>query len=322
MVHHIQFSKEHYSEKSSSSDFKLEKHAGQITWLDVRGLHDTTLLESIGREFKLHPLVMEDVLNVQQRPKFEEYPNGVFVVASALQYEEGSLQLETEQISIFFGKDYILSFQENIDDTFGPVRERLKSGRGRIRTSGTDYLAYALLDKILDDYFHILDVLEVVMEKLEDNIFENPADGQKSSIHDLKFQLLYLRKSVVPLREAINSFSRAESEFVMPETELFLRDLYDHAIRIADLVDTYRDMANGLQELYLSELSMRMNKVMQLLTIVTTIFVPLTFIVGVYGMNFEYMPELKWKYGYLAVWVIMLLIGLGLLYYFRKKKWL
>lgn len=322
VVHQILFSPEFYSEQTFSADINLQDQGENILWIDVRSLHNTNLLESIGNEFKLHSLVMEDIFNVQQRPKFEEYPGGIFVIARALHYDEASLQIETEQVSIFFGKNFILSFQENIDDTFEAIRERIKSGRGRIRTGGTDYLAYALLDKILDDYFHILDKLEIVMEKLEDDITSNPNDGQKSRIHDLKFQLLYLRKSVVPLREAINGFSRNESDLVKSETGLFLRDLYDHAIRIADLVDTFRDIATGLQDLYLSELSMRMNKVMQLLTIVTTVFVPLTFIVGIYGMNFKFMPELEYKYSYPITLIAMFILAMVLLIIFRKRKWL
>ncbi|GAB4253542.1 MAG: magnesium/cobalt transporter CorA [Saprospiraceae bacterium] len=322
ILHLIHYNAEHFSEKTITDNYAPHKVDGQVTWLDLRSLSDETLVESIGKFYKIHPLVLEDVLNVQQRPKFEEYDNGIFIVARALTYNTEALSLETEQIGIFFGKDFIVSFQENIDDTFEPVRERLRAGRGRIRSSGPDYLAYALLDKILDDYFHILDSIETEMEQLEDAITENPDDGHKSRIHDLKFQLLYLRKSVVPLREAINSFARSDAEYVSPETGIFLRDLYDHAIRIADLVDTFRDITTGLQELYLSELSLRMNKVMQLLTIITTIFVPLTFIVGIYGMNFRYMPELEWKYGYPAVMLFMLVLALLLLLYFRRKKWL
>lgn len=308
--------------RTASNDFVLKREPGKLCWLDVRGLQDVALLESIGKEFDLHPLVMEDIFNVRQRPKFEEYPNGIFIIARSLRYEENAHLLETEQIAIFFSNDFLVSFQENNDDTFKPVLERLQSGSGRIRSRGTDYLAYTLLDYILDNYFIILDHIELELEKIENELTINPSDRLKSALHDLKFQLLYLRKSVIPLREAINAFARADSIYVQPETEFFLRDLFDHAIRVADLVDTYRDITNGLQELYLSELSLRMSKVMQLLTIITTFFVPLTFIVGIYGMNFKYMPELEWKYGYPAVWAIMLLLVLVLTYIFRKKKWL
>jgi magnesium transporter len=322
IVHLTQYNSQHFTSEVVGEGHKPSVAEDLITWYDVRGLHDVTLIESFGKAFDLHPLALEDVLNIQQRPKFEEYQNGIFIIAQLLRYDENIHHLYTEQIAIFFGKNFLLSFQENLDDSFGPIRERLQAGRGRIRSSGPDYLAYALLDNVLDHYFLALDKLEISMEQLEDDITLNPSDDQKVRLHDLKFQLLYLRKSVVPLREAINAFARSGSSCVNAETELFLRDLYDHAIRIADLVDTYRDIATGLQELYLSELSLRMNKVMQFLTIITTVFVPITFLAGVYGMNFKYMPELELRYAYFVVWGVMIAMATGFLIYFKRKNWL
>jgi magnesium transporter len=223
---------------------------------------------------------------------------------------------------LYFGENYLLSFQENSGDTFAAVRERIETGRGRIRSRKVDYLAYALIDNVVDNCFQVLDQIEQSMEQLEDQITTAPPEDTKKHIHHLKFQMLTLRKSVAPLREAINRFSRCESPYVNKSTEVFLRDLYDHVIRIADLVETYRDMVNGLQELYLSELSMRMNKIIQLLTIITTIFVPLTFLAGIYGMNFDNQPELHWKYGYFYALGIMAVISLLLVLFFRRRKWL
>ena len=295
---------------------------GQVNWMDVRGLHDTELIAAYGRRFNIHPLVLEDVVNPRQRPKFEEYGEEVFIVLAALQFDEQTHTLETEQITIYFGRDFLISFQEKEDDTFAAVRERLEKGVGRIRSRRPDYLAYAMMDNVVDNYFTVLDRMEEWMEELEAEINTSPARGTKEKIHHLKFQLLALRKAVMPLREAVGKFSRCENGVVSEATGIFVRDLYDHVIRIADMTETYRDMMNGLQELYLAELSIRMNNIIQVLTIITTVFVPLTFLAGLYGMNFENMPELKWKYGYFMLLGFMFLIFLASLLYFKKKKWI
>lgn len=295
---------------------------GQVNWMDVRGLHDTELIAAYGRRFNIHPLVLEDVVNPRQRPKFEEYGEEVFIVLTALQFDEQTHVLLMEQVSIYFGRDFLISFQEKEDDTFAAVRERIEKGVGRIRSRKSDYLAYALMDNVVDNYFTVLDRMEEWMEELEAEINTSPARGTKEKIHHLKFQLLALRKAIMPLREAVGKFSRCESGVVVEATGIFVRDLYDHVIRIADMAETYRDMMNGLQELYLAELSIRMNNIIQVLTIITTIFVPLTFLAGLYGMNFENMPELKWKYGYFTLLGLMFLIFLGSLLYFKNKRWI
>ncbi len=294
----------------------------RVNWYDVRGLHDEALIESFGKHFNIHPLVLEDILNTQQRPKFEEYGDEVFIVVSALRFNVEQYELSHEQVAIYFGENFLLTFQENEDDTFLAVRERLEAGRGRIRSRKSDYLAYALIDNVVDNYFEVLDRIEDRMDELEVEINEQPSRQVKEKIHHLKFQMLALRKSVMPLREAVGKFSRCESKIMDESTGLFVRDLYDHVIRISDLIETYRDMLNGLQELYLAELSIRMNNVIQVLTIITTIFVPLTFLAGIYGMNFDNMPELHWENGYFYLLGLMVVIFIASLFYFRRKDWI
>jgi magnesium transporter len=293
-----------------------------VTWFDLMGLHDVPLIEQFGKQFNIHPLVLEDILHTQQRPKFEEYGNDAFVVVQSLNYDSTSHELDSEQIAIYFGENFIITFQENEDDTFKAVRDRLEVSNGRIRTRKSDYLAYALIDNIVDNYFEVLDRFEARMEELEVEITNDPTRTTKENIYQLKFQMLAMRKAVMPLRDAVNKFSRCESKAVDESTEIYIRDLYDHVLRIADLTETYRDMLNGLIELYHSELSIRMNNVMQVLTVITTIFVPLTFIAGIYGMNFDNIPELHWEDGYFYLWGFMAAIAIVLLIYFKRKKWI
>lgn len=322
LVHRVCFNTEGIESRSILNGEELEVSPDKITWYDVRGLHDVELIERFGKHFNIHPLVLEDILNTQQRPKFEEYGDEVFVVISAIKFNPQEREMTAEQITIYFGKNFLLTFQENKDDTFLAVRERLESGRGRIRSKGSDYLAYALMDNVVDNYFQVLDQVETEMELIEADIENNPSKQVKARTHHLKFQLLTLRKSVTPLREAIGRFSRYEGKAMDEHTGLFARDLYDHVIRISDLIETYRDMLNGLQELYVSELSLRMNNVMQVLTIITTIFVPMSFLAGLYGMNFDHMPELHWQNGYYYLLGLMGLIFMGSIVYFIQKKWL
>ncbi len=321
LVFRIEFNEAEFTQRHPADLESPLPKDGYVTWFDVRGLHDVALIEHFGTAFHIHPLVLEDILNPRQRPKFEEYGNEVFIIVTALKFDAKTIEIQSEQIGIYFGKNFLLTFQEDPDDNFAGVRERLKSGRGRIRTKGPDYLTYALMDELVDNYFTVLDQIEELMETIENEIELKPNKAVKVKIHRLKFQMLTLRKSVVPLREAITRFSRCDSQFVEEDTELFLRDLQDHVLRITDLAETYRDMLNGLVELYHSELSLRMNNVMQILTIITTIFVPLTFLAGVYGMNFDYMPELRWRYGYFMIWGVFLAIAVWLIFYFKRKKW-
>ncbi|MBI5916456.1 MAG: magnesium/cobalt transporter CorA [Bacteroidetes bacterium] len=322
MLMRVNFNQETVDSQTFSNHVPLELAEGCINWYDVRGLHDVALIERFGQQFNIHPLVLEDILHTQQRPKFEEYGNDVFIIVSSLTYDGFNHELNEEQIAIYFGENFIITFQEKADDTFAAVRERIEAGSGRIRSRKPDYLAYAIIDGIVDNYFGVLDGIEANMEEVELEIQGRPNRETKENIHHLKFKLLAMRKSVMPLREAVGKFSRCESQAVEGSTGVFVRDLYDHVIRIADLIETYRDMLNGLQDLYLSELSLRMNNIIQVLTIITTIFVPLTFMVGVYGMNFDNMPELHWKYGYFYLLGLMVALTLALIYYFKNKKWI
>lgn len=293
-----------------------------VRWYDIRGLHDVSLIEKIGRAFDIHPLALEDILDVQQRPKFEEYDSGVFIIIRALRYEAAANDMQVEQVALYITDNTVFSFQEYESDLFLPVRERLERGRGKIRKRPADYLAYALIDTVVDHYFHILDQMENQVDALEGEILRNPRQNTKSRIHDIKLSTLRFRRTVGPLREAISKFASTEHESVSEETQLFVRDVHDHTVQVMEMVETYRDILNGLYDLYVSEISFKMNNVMQVLTVISTIFIPLTFLVGVYGMNFVYMPELNYRYGYFILWAVMIVIALLLVRYFRRKNWL
>lgn len=293
-----------------------------VTWLDIRGLHDVKLIEEIGRFFKMHPLVMEDIVDTSQRPKFEEYDDGLFMIVRSLDFDEEEMEIRTEQVGIFIGKHFVLSFQERAEDLFAPIEQRLASGSGKIRRRQGDYLAYALIDTVVDNYLVTLEKIEAEVDKLEEVIMDRPEARTKGRIHELRLATLTMRKAVHPLREAINRFTDSDHEVKSEDTDVFLRDLYDHTIQVMDMIETYRDMINGLYDLYLSEISFKMNNVMQTLTVMSTIFIPLSFLAGVYGMNFENMPELHSEYGYYVLWAVMLGVAALLLLYFRRKDWL
>lgn len=293
-----------------------------VRWYDIRGLHDVALIEQLGKQFGVHPLALEDILDTQQRPKFEDYENGLFLILKALTYDETQQIVLTEQVAIFVCEGVVLSFQENGTDLFPGVRERIHSGRAKIRKRKVDYLAYALADNIVDQYYLLLDRIDVVLDDLEEEILSKANRDSKSKIHNLRLQTIMLRKTIAPLRDAIGQFSRSDSALLNEGTAVFIRDLHDHTLQVMENIDTVRDMMNGLYDLYLSEISFKMNSIMQVLTIISTIFIPLTFLAGVYGMNFEYMPELSWRYGYFYTWGVMILVGAGLIYYFRRRNWL
>lgn len=294
----------------------------KVEWYDFRGVHDTDLIHEVGKAFEIHPLILEDVSDVHQRPKFEEYSNDGFMIIKALAFDKTIKKVSIEQVAIFFRKGLVITFHEEGTDLFQSIRKRIEHSKGRIRHSGADYLAYALIDAVVDNYFIVLEDIEDEIELLEDLILESHEEAHKARIHDLKKQLLSIRKSVIPLREAISQFSKIENASVANSTVIFIRDLYDHIIQITDMVDNFRDMLNGLQDLFLSEVSMKMNKIMHFLTLISTIFIPLTFLTGLYGMNFDNIPELHYKYGYFMLWGIMMTIFIGLLWYFRRKKWI
>ena len=318
---------EHLVEKELSSveEVATFKDAPGVTWINVVGVHDVDALQSFGDRFGLHPLALEDVVNTGQRPKFEDYEGCHFIVMRLIHLGE---TVEGEQISFFLGKGWVLTFQEIPGDVFDPVRDRIRKGRPRIRKAGADYLVYALIDALVDSFFPILEKLGERIEDLEDELIDNPATGTLEKIHQTKRELLQLRRAAWPQREVIHALERQESDLVKKETRVFLRDCYDHTIQIMDVVETYRDLAGGMMDLYLSSVSNRMNEVMKVLTVMASIFIPLTFLAGIYGMNFNpeaspwNMPELDWRWGYPVFWLVMLGVGGAMVWYFKRKDWL
>ena len=292
-----------------------------VTWLDVRGLSDVSLIEHIGKTFNVHLLAIEDVLNTHQRPKWDDYDNGIFITVRALRLNEFR-EIITEQVSFFLEKNVLLTFQEDADDLFRVVRERMQHGQGKMRQKGTDYLMYALLDCIVDEYITLLDHLEDRIEVLESEILSNSTPSLRNEIYRLKQQLMHVRRAVSPMRDVVGRFTRETGEIVDPANQVYIRDLYDHAVRVIETVENQRDMLNNLDDLYNSEQSNRANYIMKVLTIVSAIFIPLTFIVGVYGTNFDVLPELHYPHGYTAMWIVMILIAILQLIYFRWKRWL
>lgn len=291
------------------------------TWINVNGIHDVATIESIGKLVDLHDLILEDLLNLNQRPKIEEYDAHLFIILKMLHYDENR-NLTIEQVSLVVGETFVLSFQEFAGDVFEPVRQRLRSGKGRVRNMGPDYLAYALMDTIVDHYFSVIEQIGEDIEDIEQDVLVDPQKEVLIRINNLKREVILLRRSIWPLREVISSIERSETNVFDPKTLLYLRDMYDHTIQVVEVVETFRDLLAGLTDLYMSSLSQKMNEVMKVLTIVGTIFIPLTFIAGVYGMNFERMPELHWTHGYPVVMAGMAGIGIFLLIYFKRKKWL
>jgi len=298
------------------------KDTPTVTWINVDGLHDVPIIEQLGSIFGIHPLILEDIVNTQQRPKLELFDGCLFIVVKLIFYDAETSEIETEQVSIVAGDTFVLTFQERHGDIFDPLRTRIRNGKGLARKGGTGYLIYGLLDALVDSYFGVLDRTGDQIEALEEEIAERPNPVMLRSIHTVKRNMAYLRKSVWPLREIIGGLERGESPIVRDSLRIYLRDLYDHTIQVIDTVETMRDIITGMLDIYLSSVSNRMNEVMKVLTIFASIFIPLTFIAGVYGMNFEYMPELRLRWGYFAVLGVMSAIGLVLLAFFKRKKWL
>ncbi len=290
-------------------------------WINILGVHDTQLVEELGQIFNLHPLLMEDIVSVHQRPKIDEYDNCLFVVVRIL-FLDANEQLQSEQVSFVLMENTLISFHENQDDCFEIIRERLRKGKGRVRKMGTDYLIYALMDAIVDHYFIILDKYGEILENIETDLLQDADDKIINRIYKMKSNVLHLRKTVVPMRETVNTLMKGGVDEIKESTQIFMKDLYDHIIQVYETTENYRDTLSGLMDIHLSSSSNKMNRIMKVLTIISTIFIPLTFIVGVYGMNFHYMPELEWKFGYFGIWAIMLIIVGGMIYVFRNKKWL
>jgi magnesium transporter len=297
------------------------KDSPTVTWINIDGLHEVDIIEKLGSCYNLHPLLLEDILNTGQHPKMEDFGDYLFFVVKMLEYGENGV-IEAEQVSLVLGPNYVISFQEHEGDVFNAVRERIRKNKGRVRKSGADYLAYALMDSIVDNYFLILENIGERIEATEQQLAENPTMETLHAIRELKKEMIFLRKSIWPLREAINGLERGESPLIHEYLNAYLRDVYDHTIQIIDTVESLRDMISGLLDVYLSSISNRMNEVMKVLTIFASIFIPLTFIAGIYGMNFKFMPELEWPWGYFAALCVMALAAGAMLVYFKRKKWL
>jgi magnesium transporter len=292
-----------------------------ITWINISGIHELDVIEKTGVQFGLHPLTLEDIVNTEQRPKIEDYKDYIFIVLKALHYDADQ-GLKIEQISIIIGVNYVITIQENRKDVFRPVRERIKNSTGRIRKVGADYLVYALIDAIVDNYFVVLEQLEGKIEFLEEELITNPTKTTLHLIHQLKREMLFMRKSLWPSREVINILQRGELPFINETTVVHLKDVYDHTIQVVEIIETLRDILSETLDIYLSSISNRINDVMKILTIITTIFIPLSFVAGIYGMNFKYMPELEWRFGYPVVLIFMAVVGIVMLFFFKKKKWI
>ena len=321
----IDYDEANLNEKKLESveDIFACKDSSTVSWINIDGIHNVEMIEQIGKHFDLHSLVLEDIVHVGQRAKLDEFDQHLFIVLKMLSYNEQTHAVENEQVSMVLGPGYLLTFQEHPGDVFEQIRQRIRSAKGRIRKMGSDYLAYTLMDSIVDEYYKILEIFGERIETLEDSLLSNSDHDILHEIHHLKRELTLLRRSVWPLREMVSALDRSEGSLIQKSTKIFLRDLYDHTIQIMDTIESFRDVASGLLDLYMSMVSNRMNNVMKVLTIIATIFIPLGFIAGVFGMNFENMPELKWWWAYpVGFWVLIAAIVVGMVIFFKRKKWL
>lgn len=312
---------EHLHTENVSDAFNF-KDTDRVTWINVDGLSNSREIEILGEHFELHPLIQEDIVTTYQRPKLDEYSDYLFLVFKMLHYNDNA-EMIYEHVSMVVGKDYVLTFQEADGDVFDGVRERLMNDKGRIRQAGADYLMFALLDAVIDNYFTVIETLSDKIEVLEDLLFESKAtDDITQDIQELKKEVLKIRRAIVPLREVINRLEKIDTPLIEDRTRNYIRDLYDHIIQVSESIDLYREMVWGLMDMYMTTISNKMNEIMKVLTIMASIFIPLTFMAGIYGMNFEYMPELKLKYGYFILWGLMFVVLALMIWYFRRKKWL
>jgi magnesium transporter len=321
----LDYDENHLTEKELSdvNESAPYKNAPTTTWINVDGLDDTSIIDNLGKIFEFHHLMLEDILNTDQRPKMEDFGSYIFIVLKMLHYDENKKEILTEQVSFIIGPNYVISFQEGIEgDDFKSLRERIRTGKSRIRKMGADYLAYSLMDAIVDNYFVIIEKFGETIEELENQVIMNPTTEVVKKIHHLKREIIFLRKAVYPLREVISCAERDETTIIKKSTKVYLKDVYDHTIQVMDNVETFRDILAGMTEVYVSSISLKLNEVMKVLTVIATIFMPMTFLAGVYGMNFHYFPEISWKYGYLIFWIVIVGMGASMLIYFKKKKWI
>ncbi len=320
----IDYSKDAVTEQEIKSldEILQYKETNTVTWVVIEGLTNVELVEKIGALFAIHPLVLEDILNTHQRPKFEEYGDYLYIVLKSLMPENGQFTVNYEQISLLVLKNFVFTFKEKQDTLLHPLMQRIRNSKGRFRSQGSDYLTYAILDTVVDQNFVLMDALDESINALEDELFTHPTPKVLTGIQLLKREIIGIRRNTSPVRELMAGLLRSESELISEYTRLYLRDVSDHTIRVMELVESYRDILSGLLDIYLSSVSHKMNEVMKVLTVFASIFIPLTFLAGIYGMNFEYMPELKWKWAYPALWGAFVAIPVVLLIYFRRKKWL
>ena len=317
----ISYNRESHDKSDALSPEELlqKLHPDRVNWINLDGLNNLEILEKLQTHFGLHALLVEDVLN-DQRPKSEEFDNYLFFTLKML-YRIDDSCIDYEQISFVLGPNFLLSFQEKEGDLFDGFRERIRLDQGKVRKKQSDYLLYRLIDIIVDNYYNVLDRIGDLIEETEDNAYENPSNTTFHKIQSLKKELIFLRKVLYPLREALSKIIKGESDFIHEDTLPYFSDVYDHVAHLIDSLDSYKDLNSSLLDIHINAMNTRMNEVMKVLTVISTIFMPLTFIVGVYGMNFKYLPELSWKWGYLGVWVVMIAIVIGMLSFFRRKKW-
>jgi len=314
-----QFEEKQFTDAKDSFPFKDRP---SVSWINLDGLHNVNLIEDLGQHFGIHSLVLEDCLDTTHRPKLDDYDSYLFVVLKMLYLNSDKSRIEDEQISLILGQNFVISLQEKAGDVFTSVRERIRAGKGRIRKAKADYLMYTLIDAVVDNYFVVVDELNEKIDQLDTEVIENPSPETLQNIYHLKRRVVEIRKSVSPLRDVISRLQKGDPELLDESTEIYFGDVFDHILQVIESIDADREILSGLIDLYLSSVSNRTNEVMKVLTIMATIFIPLTFIVGVYGMNFEYMPELKWHYAYPLVWLIMLIIAAFMLFFFRKRRWI
>jgi magnesium transporter len=319
----IEYDEQHYQEREIATfdECLMLKDKPGVTWIKVEGIHAVENLEKLGECFRLHPLVLEDILHLDQRPKIEDFDEYIYIVLRSISYDQDN-EVFSEQISLILGSNFVISFQDSDGEVFAPILERLRTSKGRIRKSGADYLLYALMDLIVDNYFLTLENFGEALEYLEEEVVKRPTPQTLQDIHRFKYDMIMLRKSVWPLREVIGRLERRESDLIQETTEIYFKDVYDHTIVAIDNIETYRDILSGMLDIYLSSISNRLNEIMKVLTIIATIFMPLTFLAGVYGMNFKHMPELEWILGYPFALGLMILVALSMLIFFRRKKWI
>ncbi|HOO55211.1 MAG TPA: magnesium/cobalt transporter CorA [bacterium] len=312
----------HETEMESTEKIGEYKNSASITWINVEGIHDTELIQNIGSLFDLHPLVLEDIVHTGQRPKIEDYGEYLFIVLKMFYTHHTTGEIISEQVSLVIFENCVISFQELRGDIFDPLRKRIRNAKGRIRRKGSDYLAYTIIDTVADHYFIILEGIGTIIEDIEEQLTGDPSPESLQAVRDLKKQCILMRKSIWPLREVLSSIVKEETKLINPETIKYFTDVYDHTIQVVDSVETFRDMLSGMTDLYLSSISWKTNEVMKVLTIIATVFIPLSFFAGVFGMNFTNMPELSWKWSYPVFWLVIILISAGMIFYFKKKKWL